>query len=86
MMGFTYGMNSIYCTCIHSDVVNATMRRSVAFECADDAKKNKPNIYFHVQPSENCPGVRKQWIYTMDLDFHRVPCENIYSDHFSLHH
>ena len=27
-----------------------------------------------------------QWIYAMDLDFHRVPCGNIYSDPFSLHH
>ena len=75
------------------------MRHSVAFECAKDAKKNNPNIYFHMEPGEHRPEVRKQWIYAMDvrhgctswiyamdLDFRRVPCENIHSDHFSLHY
>ena len=66
--------------------MNATMHHSAAFKCANDAKKNDPNIYFHMEPGENHPGVRKQWIYAMDLDFHRVPCGNIHSDHFSLHH
>ena len=34
----------------------------------------------------NRPEVRKQWIYAMDLDFHRVPCGNVYSNLFSLYH
>ena len=42
------------------------MRHSVAFECANDAKKNDPNIYFHMEPGENRPEVRKQRIYAMD--------------------
>ena len=62
------------------------MRHSVAFECANDAKKNYPNIYFHMEPGENRPEVESNgfapWIYAMDLDFHRVPCKNIYSDIF----
>ena len=37
------------------------------FECANDAKKNDPKIYFHMEPGENRPEVRKQWIYAMDL-------------------
>ena len=41
------------------------MRHSVAFECAND-----PNIYLHMEPVENQPEVRKQWIYGMNLDFH----------------
>ena len=47
------------------DVVNATMRHSVAFKCANDAKKIKWSecIFPH---GENRPEVRKQWIYTMD--------------------
>ena len=59
------------------------MRHSVAFECANDAKKNDPNIYFHMEPGENRPEVRKQWIYAMDLDFHRVPCD-IWSQIFEI--
>ena len=49
---------------------------TVAFECVNDAKKNDWNIYmyFHMEPGENRTEVRKQWIYAMDLDFHRVPC------------
>ena len=43
------------------------MRHSVAFECANDAKKNNPNIYFHMEPGKHRPEVRKQWIYAMDL-------------------
>ena len=62
------------------------MCHSVAFECANDAKKNDPNVYFHMESGENRPEVRKQWIYAVDLDFHWVPCGNIYSDHLSLHH
>ena len=68
------------------------MRHSVAFKCADDAKKNDPNVYFHMEPGENRPEVRKQWIYAMDLrnGFRFSPgsiaCGNIYSDPFSLHH
>ena len=41
---------------------------------------------FNVIPGENWPEERKQWIYAMDLDFHRVPCGNIYSDPFPLYH
>ena len=39
------------------------MRHSVAFECANDLK-----IYFHMEPCENRPEIRKQWIYAKDLD------------------
>ena len=49
------------------DVVNATIRRSVAFKRGNDAKKKDLNIYFHMEPGENHLEVRKQWIYTMDL-------------------
>ena len=62
------------------------MRHSVAFKCDNDAKKKDPNIYFHMKPGDNHPEVRKQWIHAMDLNFKRVPCGNIYSDPFSLHH
>ena len=43
-------------------------------KCVNDAKKNDRNIYFHMEPGENRTEVRKQWIYAMDLDFHRVLC------------
>ena len=49
------------------DVANATMRHCVAFEYTNDAKKNDLNIYFHMEPDENRPEVRKQWIYAMNL-------------------
>ena len=48
--------------------MNATVHHSVAFECANDVKKNDLKIYFHMEPGENRPEIRKQWIYAMDLD------------------
>ena len=33
------------------------MCHSVAFECANDAKKNDPNVYFHMESGENRPEV-----------------------------
>ena len=47
------------------------MRHSVAFECANDEKKKDSNIYFHMEPGENRPEVRKQWIYFMEKSFVR---------------
>ena len=43
------------------------MRHSVALECANDAQKNDPNIYFQMEPGENPPEARNQWIYAMGL-------------------
>ena len=46
------------------------MRHSVAFKCANDAKKHDPNVYFHMEPGENRPEEESNgfmpWIYIMD--------------------
>ena len=60
--------------------MNATIRHSVAFECANDAKKNDPNVYFHMEPGENLVhGVNPLLSYfwtifvSKDLQAKRVP-------------
>ena len=56
------------------DVANATMHHSVAFKCANDAKKNDPNIYFHMEPGENlnpwCKSIAFLHGRTTKLDMH----------------
>ena len=42
-----------------SDKTTLWMRHTVAFKCANDAKKNDPNIYFHMEPGENLNPRRK---------------------------
>ena len=52
------------------------MRHCVAFECANDAKKNDPNVYFHMEPGENRPDEESNgftpWIYVMDQNDHEL--------------
>ena len=55
------------------DFANATMRHSVTFKCANDAKKNYPNIYFHMDSCENlnpCVNPLLSYFWTIFTGFH----------------
>ena len=69
---------------ISDDVANVTMPHCVAFKCSNDAKKKDPNISVHVEPSENCPEVRKEWIYAIGQPIENVPKKpHLCSCHFN---
>ena len=45
------------------------MRHSVAFKCTNDAKKNDPKVYFHMEPGENLNPLRKSIAFLLLDDF-----------------
>ena len=45
------------------------------YKCANDAKKNDPNIYFHMEPGQNLNPWRKSIVFLLLDDFHRFHVE-----------